>query len=405
MGDYHSLQEIMEDHKPDIVIMADLDPMMGEIIALANLCVRENVQFKVIPSYFQTLSSGLHLEHVSGVPVLGVSKLPLDHMFNRIVKRTVDVVGAVVGLILSAPIIALFGYLIRRESPGPIFYTQARSGMGGKSFNIYKLRSMKLDADAKGARFAVANDPRCLKIGAFMRKWNVDEVPPILERAHRRHEPGRAAPGTDRECEDPQGRDHPLQCTPLRPSRRHRLRPGERPPRQHRPDRPAQIRSLLPRELERLPRFLHHGPHVPEAEERLLSEETPRVPAAGTPKSIAAPLAPVAKAQASLVRKPPSRTAVELRGYDAIAREMAPTSPPHRHCSVPQRSPHRTAPPNQRCAEHDLPLENSLGKKIYVKTYVRLNKDDFLWRLLPQNRALSSKIILYLSPILPDDFK
>jgi exopolysaccharide biosynthesis polyprenyl glycosylphosphotransferase len=177
MGDYHSLQEIMEDHQPDIVIMADLDPMMGEIIALANLCVRENVQFKVIPSYFQTLSSGLHLEHVSGVPVLGVSKLPLDHMFNRIVKRTVDVVGAVVGLILSAPIIAIFGYLIRRESPGPIFYSQARSGMGGKSFNIYKLRSMKLDADAKGARFAVANDPRCLKIGGFMRKFNVDEVP------------------------------------------------------------------------------------------------------------------------------------------------------------------------------------------------------------------------------------
>jgi len=177
LGDYHSLQEIMEDHRPDIAIMADLDPMMGEIIALANLCMRENVQFKVIPSYFQTLSSGLHLEHVSGVPVLGVSKLPLDHMFNRIVKRAVDVVGAVVGLILSVPLMVIFGFLIRKESPGPIFYSQARSGMGGKSFNIYKLRSMKLDADARGARFAVENDSRCLKIGAFMRKWNIDEVP------------------------------------------------------------------------------------------------------------------------------------------------------------------------------------------------------------------------------------
>jgi exopolysaccharide biosynthesis polyprenyl glycosylphosphotransferase len=177
LGDYHSLQEIMEDHRPDIAIMADLDPMMGEIIALANLCMRENVQFKVIPSYFQTLSSGLHLEHVSGVPVLGVSKLPLDHMFNRIVKRTVDVVGAIVGLILSVPLMGIFGFLIRKESPGPIFYSQARSGMGGKAFNIYKLRSMKLDADARGARFAVENDPRCLKIGGFMRKWNIDEVP------------------------------------------------------------------------------------------------------------------------------------------------------------------------------------------------------------------------------------
>jgi exopolysaccharide biosynthesis polyprenyl glycosylphosphotransferase len=177
LGDYHSLLEIMEEHRPDIAIMADLDPVMGEIIALANLCVRENVQFKVIPSYFQTLSSGLHLEHVSGVPVLGVSKLPLDHMFNRIVKRTFDVVGAVVGLLISAPLIALFGILITKESPGPIFYSQSRSGLNGRSFKIVKLRSMRLDADAKGARFAVQNDPRCLKVGAFMRKWNIDEVP------------------------------------------------------------------------------------------------------------------------------------------------------------------------------------------------------------------------------------
>jgi exopolysaccharide biosynthesis polyprenyl glycosylphosphotransferase len=177
LGDYSALPEIIRDHRPDIAIMADLDPVMGEIIALADLCLRENVQFKVIPSYFQTLSSGLHLEHVSGVPVLGVSKLPLDHVFNRIMKRAIDVAGAIVGLIISAPVIAMFGILIRRESPGPIFYTQPRSGHGGKIFKIYKLRSMKLDADANGLVRTVQNDPRCLKIGAFMRKWNIDEVP------------------------------------------------------------------------------------------------------------------------------------------------------------------------------------------------------------------------------------
>jgi exopolysaccharide biosynthesis polyprenyl glycosylphosphotransferase len=170
--------------------MADLDPVMGEIIALADLCLRENVQFKVIPSYFQTLSSGLHLEHVSGVPVLGVSKLPLDHMFNRIVKRIIDVVGAIVGLILSAPIILVFGILIRRESPGPVFYSQSRSGLGGEAFRIRKLRSMKLDSDkvtttpdpalesvGYGIVFTNKDDPRCLKIGSVMRKWNIDELP------------------------------------------------------------------------------------------------------------------------------------------------------------------------------------------------------------------------------------
>jgi FlaA1/EpsC-like NDP-sugar epimerase len=133
LGDYNSLPEIMHGHKPSIIIMADLDPVMGEIIALANLCEREHVQFKIIPSYFQTFTSGLHLEHVSGVPVLGISKLPLDHVFNRIMKRALDVVGAIVGLMLAVPIILIFGYLIRRESPGPIFYSQIRSGKDGKN--------------------------------------------------------------------------------------------------------------------------------------------------------------------------------------------------------------------------------------------------------------------------------
>jgi exopolysaccharide biosynthesis polyprenyl glycosylphosphotransferase len=177
LGDYNSLAEIISEYKPNIIITADLDPVMGEIIALAELCEREHVQFKVIPSYFQTFTSGLHLEHVSGVPVLGISKLPLDHVFNRIVKRAIDVVGSIVGLMLSAPLILIFGYLIQRESPGPIFYSQIRLGKSGKEFRIYKLRSMRLDAETTGAQWTRENDPRRLKIGELMRKWNIDEVP------------------------------------------------------------------------------------------------------------------------------------------------------------------------------------------------------------------------------------
>jgi exopolysaccharide biosynthesis polyprenyl glycosylphosphotransferase len=177
LGDYNSLEEIMREHQPNIMIAADLDPVMGEMIALADLCVREHVQFKVIPSYFQTFSSGLHLEHVSGVPVVGVSKLPLDHVANRIIKRALDVVGSIVGLILSVPLILIFGYLIRRESPGPIFYSQVRTGQNGRDFRIYKLRSMKLNAEMHGVGWTKENDTRRLQIGGVMRKWNVDEIP------------------------------------------------------------------------------------------------------------------------------------------------------------------------------------------------------------------------------------
>ena len=177
LGDYHNLVTLLEHRCADIVILADLYSNMGEIIGLVNLCEMEFAQFKVIPSYFQILASGLRLETISGVPVLGVSELPLDHFLNRLIKRVVDIVGAAVGLLFSVPLMIFFGLLVARESPGPIIYRQKRTGKNGRDFCILKIRSMRINAEEKGAQWAKENDPRRLAIGGFMRKWNIDEIP------------------------------------------------------------------------------------------------------------------------------------------------------------------------------------------------------------------------------------
>jgi len=178
LGRYNDLTEIIQRHAVDMVVLTDLNCVKGDIVGLANICEREMVTFKLIPSYFQILVSGLHLETVSGIPILGVSRLPLDRCFNQAVKRAVDIVGASVGLVLSVPLIAIFGAIVFWESPGPIFYRQRRLGLGGREFEILKIRSMKLDAEKNGrAGWTTKNDPRRLAIGAFMRKWNIDEVP------------------------------------------------------------------------------------------------------------------------------------------------------------------------------------------------------------------------------------
>jgi exopolysaccharide biosynthesis polyprenyl glycosylphosphotransferase len=162
----------------DMVMLANLDCARSEVVTLANLCEKEMVEFKLIPSYFQILVSGLHLETVNGVPVLGVSRLPLDKLSNVILKRALDLVGATVGLLLGGPVIALFSFLVYIESPGPVLYRQRRLGQKGTEFDIFKIRSMHLDAESGGqAGWTKANDPRRLRIGAFMRKWNIDEVP------------------------------------------------------------------------------------------------------------------------------------------------------------------------------------------------------------------------------------
>jgi exopolysaccharide biosynthesis polyprenyl glycosylphosphotransferase len=180
LGDYRKLGNLLEHGCADIVILADPYIKMGEIVGMANQCEMEFVHFQVIPSYFHIFASGLRLETISGVPVLGVSDLPLHRLSNRLVKRVIDIVGAIVGLLLSIPLIAIFGTLVYLESPGPILYRQTRMSRNGRPFQIFKIRSMRMHSEENGAQWAKENDPRRLQVGAFMRKWNIDEVPQFL---------------------------------------------------------------------------------------------------------------------------------------------------------------------------------------------------------------------------------
>ena len=175
---YQDVSLLCERGLVDIVILADGRRADEDVFELARECEKKMVDFMVIPSGFQILLSCLELNTISGVPLLGVTKLPLNNPFNWALKRAIDIVGSLVGLILSAPIIALYALLVYLESPGPVFYRQLRVGRRGRHFYILKIRSMKLDAEhASGPRWATRFDERTLKIGAFMRRWNIDELP------------------------------------------------------------------------------------------------------------------------------------------------------------------------------------------------------------------------------------
>ena len=178
LGDASNLPKILGDRSVDILVRSDGPWNVDQLIAVSNLCDREMVQFKMIPSRLHSMIAGLHLETISDVPVLGVAEGPLVDPINRALKRAVDIVGALVGLAISAPLIGVFGGLVYLESPGPIIYRQTRTGRRGRTFKILKIRSMRLDAEAQGgAQWAKKGDDRRLKIGAFMRATNIDEVP------------------------------------------------------------------------------------------------------------------------------------------------------------------------------------------------------------------------------------
>jgi exopolysaccharide biosynthesis polyprenyl glycosylphosphotransferase len=177
LGTFANLETVLTQELVDIVIVADLNLTPEELARTVTLAERLYVQFKMVPSFFRIFVSSLHLQTISGVPVLGIEQLQITTLLNDGIKRAVDIVGAVVGLTLSMPIMLALAIIIKRESPGPVIYRQVRTGRHGHPFTILKLRSMRLDAEAAGAQWAVAGDTRRLKIGAFMREWNLDEIP------------------------------------------------------------------------------------------------------------------------------------------------------------------------------------------------------------------------------------
>lgn len=180
LGRVDALDEILASHQIDILIASRTDLPRAQLLRIVEACEHAYVEWKVIPSSFQILLSGLRLQTVGRLPVLGVEELAINRLFSRVLKRVVDFAGALVGLILSAPVIAVLAVLIKRESPGgPVFFGQIRVGAGHRNFTLWKLRSMVPDAPATDAeqQSTARADRRLLRIGAFMRRWNLDELP------------------------------------------------------------------------------------------------------------------------------------------------------------------------------------------------------------------------------------
>ena len=180
LGRVGELRDVLRRHQIDVLIAARTDLPREELHAVVEACEQSFVEWKMIPSSFQILVSGLRLQTVGRMPVLGVEALAINRLFNRALKRLIDVTGGLAGLILSAPLLAGLALLIKRESAaGPVFFQQTRIGTGGRPFTLWKLRSMQPDAAASDHLKVSTgrSDTRRLRIGGFMRRWNLDELP------------------------------------------------------------------------------------------------------------------------------------------------------------------------------------------------------------------------------------
>jgi exopolysaccharide biosynthesis polyprenyl glycosylphosphotransferase len=180
LGHLQGLESFIHDTPVDQIVLSCSRLPHQDIVDIILLCEQNLIKFTMVPDLFQVLTGTMDVQSIDDIPLLGVSDWPLDRFWPRVLKRSEDIVGAIFGLILSAPIIAISAFLIKRSSPGPVLYSQERCGREGKAFKLYKLRTMRVEAENEsGPVFTAENDPRVTRIGAFLRTHNIDELPQL----------------------------------------------------------------------------------------------------------------------------------------------------------------------------------------------------------------------------------
>ncbi|MBI3986305.1 MAG: exopolysaccharide biosynthesis polyprenyl glycosylphosphotransferase, partial [Lentisphaerae bacterium] len=180
LGAAGDLKKILDEQHVDQVILTDSSIGHPAMIEIILLCEKAMVTFNLVPDLLYVLTGSVDIQTIAGIPLLGVSRWPLDSLWNRLLKRAEDIVGALLGLLLaSLPMLVIAG-LIRRASPGPVLFRQERCGQNRRVFILYKFRTMEVDADTgRKPGWTVQNDPRCTGIGAILRRNNLDELPQL----------------------------------------------------------------------------------------------------------------------------------------------------------------------------------------------------------------------------------
>ena len=146
---------------------------------LMNIAESNAVDFYYVPQIGSRVIRRFELNNIGSIPALSVRANPLSHTFNKLVKRFCDFVCASIFLIFSPIIFIPVAIAIKLTSPGPVFFKQKRTGYRGGDFMCYKFRTMKVNRDSDKLQ-ATANDPRKTKLGDFLRKTSIDELPQFI---------------------------------------------------------------------------------------------------------------------------------------------------------------------------------------------------------------------------------
>ncbi len=186
----NEVQAIHQISHVDEIILANPNYAAGRVLELIDYCNEHHLVFKFIPNMHQALTTNLAVDHIMGVPTIELRRTALNG-WGQVLKRTIDLVVAGVGLIVLAPVFLVIGFVIKLDSPGPVLVKLDRISRN-RMFKLYKFRSMiehaerykealmSLNERRDGPLFKMKNDPRITRVGRILRKYRLDELPQLI---------------------------------------------------------------------------------------------------------------------------------------------------------------------------------------------------------------------------------
>jgi exopolysaccharide biosynthesis polyprenyl glycosylphosphotransferase len=191
LGRFADLDTVIEAQSIDRVIIAFSRVKHEELLEAIRACRDAGVAVDVVPRLFEFLDGVRALDQIGGLPLLSIG-VPVLASASMAAKRALDVVGSLALLVLFSPLMIGTAIAIKVESRGPVFFRQPRAGRGNKSFQLIKFRSMYLDAEQRkkeldalneatdGVMFKIREDPRVTRVGRFIRRFSIDELPQLF---------------------------------------------------------------------------------------------------------------------------------------------------------------------------------------------------------------------------------
>lgn len=177
LGRISDIKNVINEHGVDQVFVALPIRAHKRLMYIVETLKDELVTIRVVPDIYQAITLNASVQEFEGLPLINLTDT-LMYGWNVVVKRFADIVLSLLAIILTAPIMFIIAVAFKLTSPGPLFYRQERMGLDGKTFDMLKFRSMRVDAEAQtGAVWARENDPRRTRLGTFLRKTSLDELP------------------------------------------------------------------------------------------------------------------------------------------------------------------------------------------------------------------------------------